>query len=217
VTATRRWIARSLAVAVIVVVGLNVVGLVRYPGGPLRDPSADGMFALDIRPSDQGYYAVGNDPTDWARVGRPLYFGAIHVYNAWPVTATIEAVTALDLTPGLSVDRVLAGVASDDLMPASWADAPAVAADDRPSTDESLGGRFTVPPVQVAQSRPEDIHTTGLLIVVSATEPGRYGFKGVAVDYRVGPFTFRAVQYMELRSCIGPFGPEQTCALDEGT
>jgi hypothetical protein len=54
-----------------------------------------------------------------------------------------------------------------------------------------------------------------LLLVVSAKEPGRYGFRGVAVDYRVGPFTFQAVQYEELRTCIGPFSPEQVCAFQD--
>jgi hypothetical protein len=206
-----RWIG----VGLLVLVGLNVMGLVRYPGGPLRDPSADGMFALDIRPANQGYNAVGNDPTDWAGVGQPLYFGTIHVYNAWPVTATIEAVTPVDLTPGLSVDRILAGVPADEAIPMDWADVPAVTHQDQPSVDETLGGRFTPPPVQVVQSRPEAVHTTTLMLVVSAAEPGRYGFKGVAVDYRVGPFTFRAVQYMELRTCIGPFASGQLCAFED--
>jgi hypothetical protein len=199
----------------VVALSLNVVGLLRYPGGPLRDPSADGLFALDVRPANQGYNAVGNDPTAWAGVGQPLYFGTIHVYNAWPLTATIEAVTPLDLTPGLSVDRILAGVPSDAMLPASWADVPAFLGSDQPSTDETLGGRFTPPPIQVVQSSPDDIHTTTLLLVVSAQEPGRYGFSGVAVDYRVGPFTFQAVQYEELRTCIGPFSPEQVCAFQD--
>jgi hypothetical protein len=212
VTRNRRRIARWLVVGVLILVGLNVVGLVRYPGGPLRDGSANGMLALDIRPAGQGYSQVGNVPTDWARVGHPLYFGMVHIYNASPVTATIEAVTPLDLTPGLSIDRILLGRPSGADVAMDWADVPGMTGD-LPNTDVTLSGVMHPPPIAVPPTSSDDAAGTTVLIVVSAREAGVYGFRGVAVDYRVGPFTFRAVQYLALRTCIGPFASGEVCAF----
>ena len=64
-----------------------------------------------------------------------------------------------------------------------------------------------------AASSPD--RATTVFLVLSAAQPGRYGFRGLAIDYRVGPFTFRATQYVALDSCIGPFTAGHECATGE--
>lgn len=86
---TRRvGLAVGLAAAV---VALNMVGVLRYPGGPLRDPSDDGPLWLDLRPADRGSSTVGNtQPSDWAIGGRSYDFGLLTVTHPRAGEARVE-------------------------------------------------------------------------------------------------------------------------------
>ena len=207
---------RLLAIALVgllAVVGLNVAGVLRYPGGPLRDPSDDGPLGLDLRAADQGYSSVANDPTDSVVTGAPLYFGTVTLVDSWPVDATVEAVRPLELTPGLTVERAVLGIVPAGLSPIGWGDRTLLATE---AADETYGGALGDLPVVVPSNTSADRGST-LMLVVSAATPGRYGFRGVEIDYRIGPFSFRATQYLALDSCIGPFAPGQSCSTGESS
>src|SRR4029077_2731880 len=49
----RNWV-RATALVITSLLALNVLGVLRYPGGPLREASADGILWLDTRPADEG-------------------------------------------------------------------------------------------------------------------------------------------------------------------
>jgi hypothetical protein len=211
--AGRRWfdrgaVLRWIGVGLPLLLLLNVAGVARYPGGPLRDPSDDGLFALDIRPADQGYNEISNDPVDWAATGEPLYFGAVYLENPWPVGAAIEGVRPLELTPGLTLDRALVGIPPDGTSSMGWGDRQLLT---EAALDETFGGALSPLPVTVPAATAAD-RATNVLLVLSAATPGRYGFRGVEIDYRVGPFTFHATQHIALDACIGPFPPGQECS-----
>jgi hypothetical protein len=210
----RRRPKRLLGIVIIgllAVLGLNVAGLLRYPGGPLREPSDDGALWLDLRPANQGYSSVGNDPTDWAVTGAPLYFGTVTLVDSWPVDATVEAVRPLELTPGLTIDRAVLGIVPAGSTSIGWGNKQLF---EHATDDETYGGALRDLPVVVRSNTSADRGST-LILVVSAATPGRYGFRGVEIDYRIGPFRFRATQYLALDSCIGPFAPGQSCSVDE--
>jgi len=195
---------RIVAAIALVVIGLNVAGVLRYPGGPLRDPSADGPLWLDLRPADQGGIEVGSEPSDMSAAGRPIYFGTLALSNPWPYPARIEAITPVDPTAGLVIDHV-------------WLGRPA----DVGAVAMGLGPEPGVPPEQfdeVFQPLPFEIEANVgpdraviVLIELHADAPGGTGFRSLAVDYRVGPASFHVVQPYMLALCLGPLDPGQEC------
>lgn len=194
-------------VVVVALAALNVAGLVRYPGGPLRDRSDDGLFWLDLRPSDQGSSTVGFGPdADWATVGRSIYNGDVTLRNPWPWAATVEAVTPIDPSPGLIVDGFYlsrpgrSSAASDDLDIA----APDV-------SGIAFNADFSALPAVVPPAGPTPDGDARTLLVLHTDRPGPMTFSALAVDYRIGPATFRAVQFFGLAGCIGPLRAGVTC------
>jgi hypothetical protein len=93
-----------IVVVAVVTIALatNVVGLVRYPGGPLREMSADGPLWLDTRPLDEDQGLQGFDGSAGIGFGAPLYTGIL-VQNLSPWPATIERISLVDATPGFAL------------------------------------------------------------------------------------------------------------------
>jgi hypothetical protein len=207
----RRRVVRSAAVVVMALLALNTVGLLRYPGGPLREEGIDAPLWLDIPPSNQGSSAVGfHQPNDWALAGRPLYYGLLTLHNPWPWPATVEAITPIDPSPGLVVEAVYVSrpgsVATETAT--IWTE-PLVPAGQR--FDEAFSGL----PAAVEPNRSTNEADARTLLVVRADQPGLMGFSALAVDYRVGPLTFHVVEHLALRGCLGPLPSGAECPDEE--
>lgn len=205
---TRRigLIVAGLAVAG---VALNVVGVIRYPGGPLRELSADGPLWLDTRPADQGSNAIGNSlPSDWAVAGQTYVLGTLVIHNATGFSATIEAVTPLDPTPGLTLDAV-------------WVRRPTSVTGNLigfgPSSMGPDAATFQRDFLRLPATIPggADGSDTQVILVLGSGPPGAFGFSALAVDYRVGPFTFHAVQHLALAGCLGPLPAGVSCPTED--
>lgn len=169
-------VARSIeGAAALVVAGalaLNVIGVVRVPLGPLGtsdDPG--GGHQMAIAPQDA--------PDE--------VFTTAILTNEWPVAATIEAVRPIVRTQrggaeilgaqpydwatlGIDQTLVLGGVRE---RPPEWAGAHPVAGTQVPAAAESTGA---------------------VVLVRVWSEPGAAtDVAGYEIDYRVGPFAFRAI------------------------
>jgi hypothetical protein len=210
-TPRSRQIVLGLAAFVAAAVVLNVVGLLRYPGGPLRDPSDDGPLLLDIRPADQGSNTVGNSlPSDWAIAGRSYDYGVLTIHNPTPFTATVEAVTPLDPTAGLTLVAVyirrtgVASMATFALSPSGQYLDPA-----------TLNRDFVLLPAAVEPSGDTHEQDAEVVVVVRADRAGAFGFSGLALNYRIGPFTFHAIQHLALVGCLGPLPGGVICPSNE--
>lgn len=193
-----------IVVILVAVVLLNVIGMVRYPGGPLRPGVSDDPLWLDLTPSGNGW-SVGTQASEWSAAGRTIYIGPDPLINPWPWAATVEAITPMDITSGLLVDRILVGV------PGS-ASAGVIGV----GSDPVLPNGGVISDLYRALPATIERHTTldgaiPILLMVHGERPGPAGFTGVAIDYRVGPFTFRVVQHMGLRLCLGPLPAGQEC------
>lgn len=203
----RKHIALGVVGLLIALVALNVAGLLRYPGGPLRQPSTDAWLWLDVRAADQGMNYVGAGTL--ARIPRgELIYSGVALANSSPWTATIERVELLDATPGLRlVDARLA----------------------RPGTDGDLAGPATESMIDISYLRldtdyqplPADLHGYNapgegrLTIALIADEPGEYAYRGVAVNYRLGPFSFRVTHGPSLAVCLVPMLAGERCSIDD--
>lgn len=193
-----------ILVVVIAAVLLNVVAMVRYPGGPLRPSVRDDPLWLDLTPSGDRW-SVGTQASDQSAVGKPIFIGGEPLTNPWPWPATVEAITPLDVTGGLVIDRILLG------GPGSVA-AGVIGVWFEPVLPD--GGLIDdlyrpLPASIVSGTRLDD--AAPILLVVHGDQPGTAGFTGLAIDYRVGPFTFRVVQHMSLNRCLGPLPAGQAC------
>jgi hypothetical protein len=192
----------ALGAIVIVALALNVAGIIRYPGGPLREPSADGILWLDIRPADQGGITNGNGPdADWARTDTDLVFTSLWVSNPSPWSVTVEAITPIDVSGELVVGEVFASrrpQAEEQLVQYG------------PLTAEGravLGRDYSPLPAAID---PGDSNRN-LALVVRSSRPGAAGFEALAIDYRLGPFAFRVVHHMALHACLGMTVEERVC------
>jgi hypothetical protein len=206
-----RRIALIAAGLVIAALALNIVGVLRYPGGPLREPSADGPLWLDMRPSDQGSNTVSNSlPSDWAVAGRSYHFGLFTIRNPTSLSASLEAVTPLDPTAGLILEAVY--VRRLDSPPTDIiAFGPAGQYPD-PAT---LQRDFVPLPAAIPPSGDTHEHDVQVLVVVRSDGPGAFGFSALAVDYRFGPFAFHSIQHLALAGCLGPLPSGATCPPGE--
>jgi hypothetical protein len=198
-TVRRIAVAAMCALAVLLV--LNVVGVARYPGGPMRQDGADGPLWLDTWPSDWGNSPVGNTPeADWATTDTDLVFSTAWLTNrgAWPVT----------------VERIIPAGVSGDLVTVD----ARVRADDTPYDDlaafgplddagrATLAGHFATLPLVIPPGVERQI-----ALVVRGPKSGPAGFATLDVDYRVGPFAFRVVQHAGLEACLGATPEERDC------
>lgn len=204
----RRVVLGGLTLAV-AVIALNIAGVLRYPGGPLREPSADGPLLLDIRPADQGSITVGNSqPSDWAVAGRPYDFGLLTIHNPTSFDVVIEAVTPIDPTTGLVLEAVyvqrpgVTPTASVGFGPSERIDSATIRRD------------FDWLPATVVPSGDTHLNDAEVIIVARSDEVGAFGFSALALDYRIGPFTFHAIQHLALAGCLGPLPSGTSCPQD---
>jgi len=184
---------------------LNVLGVLRYPGGPLREPSADGLLWLDIRPADQGSAQVADVSGYWHAIDVPLQYGLLSLSNNSGYSATVEAVTPIDPSPGLIVDALYVlktGAAPGDVL--AWGTGGVY------PTETTLDRDYTTLPA-VVEPAADALHPPNVILVVRSREPGAIGWSALAVDYRIGPFTFRTVHHLALAGCLGPLPAGTTC------
>jgi hypothetical protein len=200
-------VSAGIGIALLLLI-LNLIGLARYPGGPLRDPGADGPFWLDTRPSDQGAASSGEQPADWAKAGAPLYYGLLTLHNPWPWSATVEAITPIDPTPGLTLVSVFIGRSGTPGGTIAFGPAP------EPPSGQTLDGAYARLPAPVGPGGDSHELDAPTLLVIRADQPGSLGFSALAVDYRVGPLTFRTIQHFALTACVGPLSPGVLCLAD---
>lgn len=192
-----------VVVVLVAVVLLNVIGMVRYPGGPLRPTASDDPLWLDLTPAGEGW-SVGSSPSTWSATGKAIYLGADSLVNPLPWAAAVEAITPLNVTGGLVIDRILIGAAGSDSAGLIGIGPEPVLPEGR--TIEEL---YAPVPVMVGTGTSADVHP--IMLVVHGDRPGPAGFTGLAIDYRVGPFTFRVVQHMGLALCLGPLPAGLEC------
>ena len=210
---SRRTVVGGLLVALVIALELNVLGVLRYPGGPLREPSADALLWLDIRPADQGAVVAGDAPGYWHQAGVPLQYGMLTLANPSSLSGTIEAVTPVDPTPGLVVDAVYLmkpGSTRGEVL--AWG--PGGVYPPQSTIDQD----YTTLPAQIGPTDEAHLLDPGVILVVRSLEPGPIGWSALAIDYRIGPFTFRVIQHAGLTGCIGPLPTGSQCGADpEGT
>jgi hypothetical protein len=203
-------VKRTLVIAGAIVIGalaLNATGLVRYPGGPLREQSADGILWLDTRPADQGSNTVGNTPdADWATTDTDLMVSSPWLRNPWPRAVTVHAITPIDVSGGIVVSEVLLGRADAEAEKLVWEYGP-VTADQRAILDRDYAPRAAV--MESGESN------RNVALVVRASEPGPARFEALEIDYRIGPFTFRVVHHSALHGCLGMTAEERFCPDDD--
>ena len=204
---TRRRVGLGLAAFVVVAVVLNVAGVLRYPGGPLREPSADAVLWLDIRPPDQGSNRVGLSARSEVGPGVPIYT-SIDLGNESPWPATVEQIRLLGLTPGLRlIDAKLA-------VPGRTGSSAGLVYGDGAELDElQLDTGYRPIPADLAAHNAIGEGTVS--IVVTADNPGEYEFQAVAVDYRIGPFAFTVVHHQAFGGCFVPMPEGTSCSADE--
>jgi hypothetical protein len=198
---TRR-LAFVLTISIVVVlVVLNVVGVLRYPGGPLTE--SDGAFLwLDFPSPDQPRNGISMPSaadmttTELMDVGSYLRTGS-------GMAATIESVRLFDPTPGI--------VLVDGRMHKPGAPPRGVGAMDGDIGDvvDSYG---PLPASLPAGAEPGD---GALLIVTMATQPGEQSYAGVVVDYSIGPFKFTTVYGPSVTLSVQPLPPGSTCSADD--
>ena len=192
-----------VVVVIVAVILLNVVGMLRYPGGPLRSSVIDDPLWLDLTPAGEGW-SVGSSPSTWSAIGKAIYLGADELTNPLPWAAAVEAITPLNVTGGLVIDRILVGTPES-------ASAGLIGIGPEPVLPEgrTIEELYSPVPVTVGPGTSADVHP--IMLVVHGDRPGAAGFTGLAIDYRVGPFTFRVVQHMGLALCLGPLPAGQEC------
>ena len=193
-----------VVVVLVAVVLLNVIGMVRYPGGPLRPGVRDDPLWLDLTPPGN-HWGVGTQASEWSAVGRTIYIGADPLTNPWPWAATVEAITPMDITGGLVVDRILVG-----LPGSASAGVIGVGFESVLPNGGFISDLYKILPATIERDTTVD-DAIPILLVVHGDRPGQAGFTGLAIDYRVGPFTFRVVQHMGLALCLGPLGVGEEC------
>ena len=159
--------------------------------GWVRDPIDTGPLWLDLGPGIQGSDSYGNTPADWARMGAMLFFDGLVLHNGGPWPATVEAVTPVDPSDGLAVQAVC--VARPTTVVSSqmgWGPAPLL------PEGLTLDQAYASPPAVVELSGRSPAHDVGVLLDVSGSHAGPAGFSALAVDCRVGPFAFRAIEHV---------------------
>jgi hypothetical protein len=191
-----------IAIVTVVTIALsaNVVGLARYPGGPLREVGADGPLWLDTRPGGQDQGIQGFDASAGIAFGKPLYSGIL-VQNASPWPAAIERISLVDATPGLSlVDARLALPGSSGTL------AGLIFGDHADLAEPEDYGPLpaTLPGLNV----PDEGR---VLLTISTTSPGHQQYRSVAVEYRIGPFAFRAIYHQAVSVCLVPVPDGAPC------
>jgi hypothetical protein len=160
-------------------------------------------------PSDDGPGGslVGNSElATYIQAGQPMLYGMLTIHNPGPVDITIEAIRVLPPVGNIVLDRVAiaepAFVANGEI---AWA-----------PVSEGIGMQRID---DETQPLPVIVHPTGDLhdrdaaavLILHGLEPGDATFDRIAIDYRIGPFTFTSIQNVGLRACFAPLPAGAHC------
>lgn len=182
--------------------GVAVVALLAWLGYRSFGPPTPGPLANDDVAESLGIQR---------RVGETFTYGLPVVINAGDEPAVIARIEPVDPTPGLQlVHTRMSGSKRKYFAFASgrWPD-PTRFSDLHPVPG------FVVPPDTVVGWE----RGAELIFVMRADEPGRYVFKAVAIEYRVGGRDHRAVLDIGLGVCVtkGRKMPSERCNNPPGT
>ena len=187
--------ARAVAIGLGATVLLNVLGIVRIPGGPLAH---EGWFESPLRAYEPMSLVAIPARADGLRAGAPLYM-TVHVQSRGPIAVALEEVEALDRDESIDVgylgvapswptnDGVSIGSAVE--IPAEWS----------PYLGRPLAGTIVEP-------SGADPRYVAVLLSLTPTGAGEHSVGPFAVDYRMGPFTFRSIYPVSYVLCTGPSG-----------
>jgi hypothetical protein len=173
----------ALVLVAMVIAGLNVSGLVRYPGGPLSEVD-NGPLWLDIPPRRLG---IGESAA--SEVGKQFYV-VVFLENRASSDVTLEWLQVVDASAGVQsvgAYRLLPGSEAYSVAPwGTW-----------PGADPALEPL----PTTIRPAVPGAPQTMQLLVVIRPTLEGPYQFAGVRLNYRIGPFAFSTVMEPLFTSC----------------
>jgi hypothetical protein len=203
----RRRAVLGLAAIVATIIGLNVVGILRYPGGPLREPSADGPLWLDIRPANQGTNQVGITSAANLQPQTTIYTG-IHLRNVWPWPARVERLRLVSASQGLELQEARLA------LPGTSGPLVGVATGESAHDDEELRLDSDYGPLPADLVGNSEVQDGRMWLSVIAPPPGEYSFEAVGIDYRVGPFTFATTLHQALVVCVVPLPSGTSCSVD---
>jgi hypothetical protein len=136
-----------------------------------------------------------------------LYTG-ISLDNDWPWPATIERIRLVNATPGfrlVEAKMALPGTAGG-MAGAMAADSPELA---------ELGLDTDYGPLPADLAGHNELGEGRVSIEVIADQAGEYRYDAVAVDYRVGPFTFTVVHHQAFGACLVPLLEGTTCPSEQ--
>lgn len=205
----RRAIAIGIGAVVVAALVLNVLGVVPYPGGPLREPYADGPLWLDTHAEDQGGVTVGSTAeSDWAVTNADFAVGSMIFENPWPFAATVESIEPVGASDGLQVTGAL--VRRPD-VPRSSTEGIIGFAHVGPQEQAIFATQYAPLPAVIEPGAPR----RDFIIQVRSPNAGHAGFDAVAVTYRVGPFSFRVVHHFGLELCLGETAATRNCPDEE--
>jgi hypothetical protein len=199
----KRIVAIGGLAAIVALVILNLVGIARYPGGPLRESKDGGVLWLDAWPSEWGGNVTSNSAAaDWASTNGDLVFSTGLPADDWPWPAQVERITPIGAEGDLVMREALL------LQPArSWVGTISGFGPLTADQQALLDGNFAPLPGTIASGVPRQ----QLVAVVRGSHPGPAAFAGFVIDYRVGPFTFRSVLHDALHACLGATAAERDC------
>jgi hypothetical protein len=204
---SRRTVLGVAAVAAVVLVVANIAGVLRYPGGPLRPFSDNGVLWLDWGPANQGNNRVGISADANVGTGVPIYIG-IEPRNQGPWPVTIERVRLINATPGLQL--VETRLVRPDSRPGG---AIGIGSGHDVFMDElGLFDNYETLPAVLAGNHP--IEDGRMWLAVVADAPGRQSFDTIEVDYRLGPFSFSVNLHHGFGGCIVPIPDGVQCSWD---
>ena len=204
-TGRRAKLVLAVGVAVLVLLGANVAGMLRYPGGPLRESNADGWFWLDTRPADQGNNREGFTAGAGIGSGEPIYLG-LYPRNQWSTEALIEDVRLIGATDGLAL------VDARALIPGRTVEATGPITEAR-AAELGVGLYTDYQPLPASLPANSSISDGRMWVKVIANDPGEQSFESVAVDYRIGPFSFTIVLHQAFTGCFVPLAAGATCSI----
>lgn len=128
-------------------------------------------------------------------VGRPTAYGIPVVFNRGDRPITLRRAWPARATPGLGVRDVLVAGSRRRFELVSRDDPPRF----RDLTDLHPLEGFKVAPMSSAAGK----RGVELVFILSAARKGRYGFRGVQVDYSVGGEDYREVFPNSYVACVG--------------
>ncbi len=207
-----RWSLRRRTLVVVsalllVLIALNVSGVAPYPGGPMREATANGILWLDSKPADQqGGFEVGVT-ADGGLTTSDVFVTTVFLVNEGPWGARLENVSLIDGTPGLEL------LAARLILPGYAGERPGAVWDTPGAVASQYDGAHlgSLPQTIGARSGPNQ---GNVILQLRAGTPGQYSYRGIRIRYRVGPVSFTADYGQGARLCIGPLAPGATCPGD---